>query len=246
MKKILLYGLLGFLALNVFLFVWFAARTSPEPVPSPAPENSPDIALLKERSALKFDVDPAKKATAPIEEKTQQETAAEAKPDMAAEAKPALKIMRCYVIGPFKKRSQSNKLSEGLKALEMKVASRTELPKKLIGYWVYLPPQGGKAAARLKMQEMQNKGVKDIAIVFKQQPRYAISLGLFRQKSIAEERLQEIQALGYPALLEERHQDKQTIWLDIELEDSRKLEEARWQKMLSKYPGVKLEEKVCK
>lgn len=258
MKKPLLYGLLAFVAANVFLFIWFAAQTTHAPGPPPDPIESPDIALLKDRAALKFDehgnvmaengekidltgddgqVSPEGGGATKVERKVIKAT---------PPPKPEIKIMRCYGIGPMSTRAQSSQLAKGLRALEMKVTESTRKPRKLIGYWVYLPPPGGRAAARLKMQEMINKGVKDIAIVYKESPKYAISLGLFRQKAIAEQRLAEMRALGYPAKLEDRHKDKTSYWLDIELEDSRKLEEARWQEMLKKYPGAQLTEKLCK
>ena len=250
MKKFLLYTLLGVLAINVFIFVGFLTSSNLHHVPPAEPlEGEPDIALLKEHAALKFDEhDKKSKPATPDNSTNFDHSDTESYIPFGqrnGSAKPPLKIMRCYTIGPLSTERDAKKLTEGLHALEMKVKQRIEKPKKFEGYWVYLPPQGSKAAARLKMQEMINKGVKDIAIVYKQSPRYAISLGLFRQKAIAEERLAEIKALGYPAKMVERHNDSEKHWLDIELEESRTLAADRWEKMLAKYAGAKLSETVC-
>jgi len=239
MKKYLLYGFLGFIALNVFIFVWFAASSKHTLFTSgELDKNNPDIALLDEHAALKFQ--PRKQP-----ELAQKHPSIDSAPAQSKESTPVFKILRCYNIGPIKTKIKAKQLADGLRALEMSVVQRIEAPKKLMGHWVYLAPPGGKAAARIQMQELKNKGITDIALLTKQQPKYAISLGLFKQQKTANQRLEEILALGYPALLTERYADTQTNWLDIELEESRTLEEERWQKMLEKYPGATLTEAVC-
>ena len=65
------------------------------------------------------------------------------------------------------------------------------------GYWVYMPPQGSRAKARVKASELKALGVTDYFIV--QEPgkwHYAISLGVFKTQEAAQNHLDKLHAQG--------------------------------------------------
>jgi hypothetical protein len=65
------------------------------------------------------------------------------------------------------------------------------------GWWVYMPPQGSRAAATQKVAELKRLGVEEYFIV-QDDPkfRFAISLGIFRTEEAARVRLDQLRARG--------------------------------------------------
>lgn len=54
------------------------------------------------------------------------------------------------------------------------------------GYWVHLPPAGGREGADQRVTELRSQGVNDLFIVQEAGPnQYAVSLGLFKTEASA-------------------------------------------------------------
>jgi len=69
---------------------------------------------------------------------------------------------------------------------------------------------------------LREKNIKDLFVETRLPNRNAISLGLFRQRNGAEQRLKQIQALGFPARIINRELEQTVRWLEFEM-DSRKV-----------------------
>lgn len=246
-RKFWLYLVLGIFAVNVFLFIWFSL--SAPKVEFSFEETSPgvndigEIALLDEHAKMP-------ETLASLEEKQAKLAAGEFQfSEHAAESdgeetsdehKPEVIELKCFEIGPLLKETDIAELTDGLHGLEFKTSTREQGPQNLIGNWVYLAPERSLALARLRLAELKAKGLKDIAIVVKDSPQYAISLGLFRNKSIADERIAEISALGYKPLIMQRFKDTKRTWIRVEMDVKRDLKENQWNEMLKKYEGAKI------
>ena len=159
--------------------------------------------------------------------------------------KPKPKVFICYQLGPLKTSIQMKKLKRGLEAMEMKVSSRMEEPKDFLGHWVYIEPSRSRALARLTLEELKQKGVKDIALVTRGAYKNAISLGVFRNLNTAQEKHQLVTDKGYKPLIRKRYKDSKQYWLLAELEESRNLDVVQWDELLSKYKGAKAEPIAC-
>ena len=65
------------------------------------------------------------------------------------------------------------------------------------GWWVFLPPRGGRPEAQKKAAELKALGVDDYFIVQEEGPqRFAVSLGIFKTEAAAASRLEALRAKG--------------------------------------------------
>lgn len=78
---------------------------------------------------------------------------------------------------------------------EFKVARRV-IAAEGNGWWVYIPPQTGKAEADKKAAELRQLEVNDYFVVQEGINRFAISLGVFSSEKGAQDRLMELKEKG--------------------------------------------------
>ena len=122
--------------------------------------------------------------------------------------------LACAAYGPFPSDDAVQQGEARLKPLGFQVSQHIVPGKSKLGYWVYLPPFGSKREADLAASLLKRRGVADIYVVTDEANRNAISLGVFSQKSGAEDRQKAMKKLGYRALMAERFRDEPRYWLD--------------------------------
>ena len=85
------------------------------------------------------------------------------------------------------------------------------------GWWVFIPPQGTRAAAVRKAAELKSLGVGDYFIVQEAGPyRWALSLGVFRNEDAAKARLAALRTQGVrSAQAAERETVVPKVWLQV-------------------------------
>ena len=88
-------------------------------------------------------------------------------------------------------------------------------------YWVYLPPFESYAAAQDKVKDLRKNGISDLFIMGKGEKQNAISLGLFSNKATADQRQEEVTALGLQPVMETQYRTSILEWLDIEVDSKR-------------------------
>ncbi len=145
---------------------------------------------------------------------------------------------RCFRVGPLRSEEAVEKLRQELGEAQLNAVILSEDPGVVLGHWVYLPPERSLALARLKLEELKTKGLKDVAIVLKGEPKYAISLGVFRNKLTARKRLKRIRAMGYEPEMTLRYRRKPEIWLLVETNEQTEPTEDGWRELLRGFEGV--------
>lgn len=85
------------------------------------------------------------------------------------------------------------------------------------GWWVFIPPQGNRAAAIRKAAELKSLSIEDYFIVQEDGPyRWAVSLGVFRNEDAAQARLAALQSQGVrSARLAPRETIVPKVWLQV-------------------------------
>ena len=68
-------------------------------------------------------------------------------------------------------------------------------------YRVHLPPLENRESAARKVRELRGKGIRDVSIITNGSLRNGVSLGVYKNRSNADKRLEVLGALGYSALL---------------------------------------------
>lgn len=102
----------------------------------------------------------------------------------------------CYEIGPFNKKEDAQQLLELMKP-NVKQVKLYDKSKMLTKFWVFLPSKESLQAARKIVNELASKGIKDYQILTILGKKNAISLGLYKERKLAELQVQHIKSIGY-------------------------------------------------
>ena len=155
-------------------------------------------------------------------------------------------MMVCYKSGPFTSRSAARKMNKAVAKLGVKASIKKKLKREKLGFWVYLKPERSLALSRLKAEEIKTKGIKDVAVVIKSKPKYAISLGVFKIKQTAEARKIKAESLGFKPLLTTRYNSKTQRWVEIQMAADQEPSEEQWRSLLKGKKGIEIKPMECK
>jgi hypothetical protein len=107
-----------------------------------------------------------------------------------------LRSFACFEWGTFPT-AEADKVGEALAALNLGPRLTTRKVEETAGWWVFMPPQGNKANADKKVDELKRLNVTDFFIVQDDGPnKFAISLGVFRTEDAAKNYLTGLGAKG--------------------------------------------------
>jgi len=155
--------------------------------------------------------------------------------------------MTCFTLGPFKNESDAGQMYKALRKLEVAVEQRLVERRIPRGYWVYLPPLKSYSAARRKVQELEAMGLDDMYIMGKGEMKNAISLGLFKRKSTATERFNQVRRLDPSTVMRPQHKTVKEKWLDLAVDSQDTDKVADITELAERYAGVGLTQlKACK
>jgi len=153
--------------------------------------------------------------------------------------------MVCYELGPFTENSYVSAVGHRLSSRKLDVFRKTDTEKEKIGYWVYLEPERSRALGRLKVEEIKLLGLKDVVLLTQNNPRYAISLGFFKDKGFANRRLLKAQSLGLDAKMSPRYKYEDYQWLGIRTNTENDLTQHEWSNILREYQDIELKTVNC-
>ncbi len=130
---------------------------------------------------------------------------------------------RCTVAGPY----ETDEAAESARAAANAagIDARVEETARSVpaGFWVLLEGRYPIAEARRLLREMEDKGLRDIAITPLEDGNHAISLGIFSLQSTLDNRRRELIAQGYVPEVRERTRtvNAWSLRLRLEAEDLR-------------------------
>jgi len=151
----------------------------------------------------------------------------------------------CYELGPLDSDEKQVRLQNLVEAKGMFANIRFDDVRENLGFWVYIPPLRSTALARLKVEELLLKGFKDVALLSKNQPANAISLGVFEDQKNANQLMLKAQSLGFNAKMDVRYESLDKMWLSVEVSRQRDLDEANWAILLEDFPNTQLRSVSC-
>lgn len=172
------------------------------------------------------------------EKKVPQIAVAKKKPRKSAE-------VVCFTLGPFAKERSADKAVKSASALAVSVQRRQESRRTPKGYWVYLAPSKSYKAAKRKVAQLQKRGVKDLFIMGKGGRKNAISLGLFKNKDVAEKRLKQVKKLGLKVSFETQYRVSAQSWLDMSVGGDQTSTVAALSEMAERFPKANLTQRKC-
>jgi hypothetical protein len=124
----------------------------------------------------------------------------------------------CYSLGPFEQKKQMTPISKNLRDIGTRTNPRKLKRRVSTGYWVYMPQFDTWKAARMKVIQLEAKGMKDIFIMGRGKMKNAVSLGLFSSRKSAKGRIKKLSKMGVKAKMESQYSIQEEYWLDLNVD----------------------------
>ncbi len=141
-------------------------------------------------------------------------------------ASPSQTSQQCLRGGPFKTAQERMKVRQWLTSLSTaEITENDETSQGKTTYWVGLGRTERLSDANKILDELQQAGIKDIAVIPLKAGGYLVSLGLYRFQDIALKRRQQIRALGFDARIHPRTRQRTLYWLGIRTRDAERLQQ---------------------
>lgn len=171
------------LTLNIALFGLLYVETQQRQVPTPLSSQE----IHPEQLRL---LTPEQLAAAPP--RPPAKTVAPAEAPNAAAPDP---LTACYSWGSFSQAGIADARA-ALEKLTLTVDLRPTSAEEALRYWVYIPPAPNAREAQAERDRLLGLGIEDIFVVQEPRWRNAISLGIFKDSSLADKRLQDLRHHG--------------------------------------------------
>lgn len=150
----------------------------------------------------------------------------------------------CRAVGPFGASDMARDFVARLAALD--VRSKVQSRGMAVGfeYWVYLESLGTRKKARQQLAELKAQGM-DSYIIPKGALANGISLGVYRQMSLAEERIDELKSMGLTAKVQNIERSYQEVWVVLGVGEDQKIGAFAWKTLLDGDNHLKEQQNVC-
>lgn len=180
------------LALNLGAAAWLLFGPVPARMPPPPSDRGvPELRLLSERPAL-----PAKPRTA------------------VAPVASSAPVEACSTLGAFATTADMRAAMQALSPHVARIQYREEQVTHSHGFWVYLPATASREAALDEARKLAAKGINDYYVVTAGDSQNTVSLGLYDSESNAQNRVDKLQQLGFPAKVKQRVDTEPAYWVD--------------------------------
>lgn len=151
---------------------------------------------------------------------------------------------KCEIIGPFVESGPGEGVLEELEAHGLAgQISELDVPAPS-DYWVYYPPLSSRRAALNQLAELQKRKI-DSFVITQGTLINGISLGLFTKRSSALELVTRMQALGYPAKIQEVFRSRREFWISVEYAADALSQEKLWKRLEARFPLMQRRGQQC-
>lgn len=153
--------------------------------------------------------------------------------------------VRCFSLGPFTRKESFNTARARLTRQGINVFSRVTSDAVRNGYWVMLPASRSRNRAKVKIQRLKERGVKDYFLVATGEMKNAVSLGVFSKPKLAKRRLDEVQKLGFEVKIRKITLPKRVYWLEWPNHPDKQPDKRLLEELLGKFQGIGQTERPC-
>jgi len=125
--------------------------------------------------------------------------------------------MQCQTIGPLKNAPEADGVMAAIAGQATQIGVREVNQASADEYLILSPPQPSMQEAQLLTEQMKTAGFEDFYIFRRGPHKGRVSLGLYRDKVIAEEKRTWLANIGFESELVPRRKAQSRFWLDVEL-----------------------------
>lgn len=205
------------LFLNVAFFAWSRYVSPPDASADPMP-----LVRQIEPEKMKVVTPNEIPAPAPAPAPAPRAPTANAAPAAVPAATPvATTVAKCMEWGSFTL-ADAPRAEKALEPLALGPRLAHRRTEETAGWWVFIPPQGTRAAAMRKAAELKALSIDEYFIVQEAGPyRWAVSLGVFRNEDAAQARLTTLRTQGVrSAQAAPRETVVPKVWLQVKNVDA--------------------------
>ncbi len=152
----------------------------------------------------------------------------------------------CYSLGPFTKKSQSKKAQQILAEVSIKAKRLRLRDTSRSGYWVILPASESRKAANKHIKKLKKLKITDYFLVATGSHENAVSLGVYSQKKLARNRIDEMIRLGFIPRMEMVALPRKVYWLNWYKDLKIQPEATIISNIKKQYPQISKIERSCK
>jgi hypothetical protein len=231
-KRLLLLNEVNIEALQAIADSKPAAVAKPVALPPPSPTepvtvpSPPVIDAVSETTAAETPVD-------------------EAHDEPAAEQETPEPTLQCYSIGPFVDGKAAAKAEERLKAQNVSPRVATVSRAAADGFMVFLPPFSSRQEAKKATEALAEQGETDYFVVPSGDNENAVSLGLYREEAMAQQRANQIAKKGFMPKVAPRMRDKTEFWLKFQWLNTETVPDDLFQQLSDELSGIRAEKVSC-
>lgn len=181
-----------------------------------------------------------------LHEPSQSMTASHRVSPNASHAKSASQVqaLQCVAVGPFKSKAVAEDFLASLTSLD--VVAHLDIREVMDGasYWVHLPPEKGREAARRKLVGLQGRGIESY-IIPDGVLHNGISLGVFSRLELAEARQAALSVEGLSTKIHTMKRQSQELWVVLGHAEEHKITEKIWNELLTENNSARQQENFC-
>ncbi len=152
----------------------------------------------------------------------------------------------CYSLGPFTKKSESEKAQVLLKAKNVESKRIRLRDTSRSGYWVILPASETRKEASKHIWRLKKLKVNDYFLVATGPHENAVSLGVYSQKKLARRRVDEMIRLGFIPRMESVSLPRKVYWLNWYKDAKNQPGETMLSNIKEQYQQISKIERSCK
>jgi hypothetical protein len=154
-------------------------------------------------------------------------------------------VQSCFNLGPFLTRKAAGQINQELKSMGISAVLRVNKDKTRPGYWVLIPPEKDRQAARKVIARLKAKNIKDYFLVATGSQKNAVSLGVFSRPELAQKRLRQIKKMGFSVSIEKVDLPRREYWLEWPTSAENGPEAAKLERWRQSYPTIGNTQKAC-
>jgi len=201
---------------NVGFFAWARYVSPPDAAADPLP-----LTRQIEPEKMKVVAPNEIPAPAPAPAPAQRTPTANAAPPAAAAPAATPAALKCMEWGSFTV-ADAPRAEKALEPFALGPRLGLRRTEETAGWWVFIPPQGTRAAAMRKAAELKALSIDEYFIVQEEGPyRWSVSLGVFRNEDAAQARLVTLRTQGVrSAQVAPRETVVPKVWLQVKNVDA--------------------------
>ena len=152
---------------------------------------------------------------------------------------------RCFSLGPFTRKQSFVEVNALLQKQGVDVFSRVSSERVRNGYWVMLPVSKSSNQAKVHIQKLKERGIKDFFLVATGEMKNAISLGVFSKPNLAKRRRDEVEKYGFKVKIKKITLPKRVYWLEWPRHSEIQPDSILLGKLLKQFEGIGQTERRC-